>query len=80
MAGDRTTYEATLAATGACVAARIPDRVCFGAAANPADVAASGWELAAPTANRFVHLEWSMPLEVYTESLVSGDWPAMPVP
>jgi hypothetical protein len=61
-------------------ALQLPDRVCFGAAANPADVAASGWELAAPTANRFVHLDWSMPLEVYTESLVSGDWPAMPVP
>ena len=61
-------------------ALQLPDRVAFGAAANPADVAASGWELAAPTANRFVHLEWSMPLDVYTESIVTGDWPAMPVP
>ncbi len=61
-------------------ALQLPDRVAFGAAANPADVAASGWELAAPTANRFVHLEWSMPLDVYTESIVTGDWPAMAVP
>ena len=49
------------------------------AAANPADVAAAGWELAAPTASRFVHLDWALPLEVYAECLVTGDWPAMPV-
>ena len=59
---------------------QLPDRVSFGAAANPADVAASGWELAPPTANRFVHLEWSLPLDVYTESIVTGDWPVLPVP
>lgn len=58
----------------------MPERVSFGAAANPADVAASGWELAPPTANRFVHLEWSLPLDVYTESIVTGDWPVLPVP
>jgi len=61
-------------------ALRLPDRVSFGAAANPADVAASGWELAAPTANRFCHLEWEMPLDVFTESIVTGDWPRMRVP
>ncbi len=61
-------------------ALRLPDRVSFGAAANPADVAAAGWELAAPTANRFVHLDWNLPLEVYTESLVTGQWPRIAVP
>jgi hypothetical protein len=61
-------------------ALRLPDRVSFGAAANPADVAASGWELAAPTANRFVHLDWTLPLEVFTESLVTGSWPRIRVP
>ena len=61
-------------------ALQLPDRVAFGAAANPADVAASGWELAAPTANRFVHLEWAMPLDVYAESIVTGDWPVLRVP
>ncbi len=61
-------------------ALRLPERVSFGAAANPADVAAAGWELAAPTANRFVHLDWSLPLEVYTESLVTGGWPRITVP
>ena len=60
-------------------ALQLPDTVSFVAAANPADVAASGWELAAPTASRFVHLEWALPLEVYAECLVTGDWPALPV-
>ncbi|MGB8020609.1 MAG: AAA family ATPase [Candidatus Nanopelagicales bacterium] len=61
-------------------ALRLPERVSFGAAANPADVAASGWELAAPTANRFTHIEWNLPLEVFTESLVTGEWPRITVP
>lgn len=57
----------------------LPETVSFVAAANPADVAVSGWELAAPTANRFVHLDWSLPLEVYGECLVTGAWPTLPV-
>ena len=58
---------------------QLPETVSFVAAANPADVAAAGWELASPTASRFVHLDWGMPLEVYAESMVTGVWPAMPV-
>lgn len=58
---------------------QLPDTVSFVAAANPADVAAAGWELAAPTASRFVHLDWGLPLEVYAECLVTGDWPRLPV-
>ncbi len=60
-------------------ALKLPDTVSFVAAANPADVAAAGWELAAPTSSRFVHLDWSLPLEVYAEGLVTGTWPALPV-
>ena len=60
-------------------ALQLPETVSFVAAANPADVAAAGWELAAPTASRFVHLDWALPLEVYAEALVTGEWPAMPV-
>ncbi|GAB4004825.1 hypothetical protein [Nocardioides ultimimeridianus] len=60
-------------------ALKLPDTVSFVAAANPSDVAAAGWELAAPTASRFVHLDWSLPLEVYAEGLVTGDWPELPV-
>lgn len=58
---------------------RLPETVSFAAAANPADVAAGGWELAPPTANRFVHLDWALPLEVFAESSVTGRWPAVPV-
>lgn len=58
---------------------QLPDTVSFVAAANPADVAAAGWELAAPTASRFVHVDWVLPLEVYAECMVTGGWPAMPV-
>lgn len=58
---------------------QLPKTVSFVAAANPSDVAAAGWELAAPTASRFVHLDWAMPYEVYAEGLVTGKWPTMPV-
>jgi len=61
-------------------ALRLPASVSFGAAANPTDVATAGWELAAPTANRFCHLDWSMPVDVYVESLVSGSWPGLRLP
>lgn len=60
-------------------ALRLPPTVTFVAAANPSDIAAAGWELAAPTASRFVHLDWALPLEVYAECLVTGEWPALPV-
>ncbi len=57
----------------------LPDTVSFVAAANPADVAAAGWELAAPTASRFVHLDWGLPYEVYAEGLVTRRWPTLVV-
>jgi MoxR-like ATPase len=60
-------------------ALQLPPTVSFVAAANPADVAASGWELAAPTASRFVHLDWALPLEIYAECLVTDTWPSLPV-
>lgn len=60
-------------------ALQLPATVSFGAAANPADVAAGGWELAPPTANRFCHLSWDLPLDVYTESIITGQWPTLPV-
>ena len=58
---------------------QLPPTVSFVAAANPADVAAAGWELAAPTASRFAHIYWGMPFDVYSEGLVTGNWPALPV-
>ena len=44
-----------------------PARVTLVAAANPADEAAGGWDLAAPLANRFAH---------YPYPLVPGEWVA----
>jgi hypothetical protein len=44
------------------------------AAANPPEQAADGWDLAPPLANRFCHLDWSLPLEVVRMGL-SGTWP-----
>lgn len=61
-------------------ALQLPATVSWGAAANPADIAAAGWELAPPTASRFVHLDWgSMPIEVFSECLVTGGWPTIPL-
>jgi hypothetical protein len=37
---------------------QLPATVWVTAAANPPDQAAGGWDLAPPTANRFIHLEW----------------------
>jgi hypothetical protein len=60
-------------------ALRLPETVAFVAAANPVDIAAAGWELAAPTASRFVHLDFAMPLEVFAEGTVTGTWPPLRV-
>lgn len=61
-------------------ALKLGDHVSFAAAANPADVAAAGWELEAPTANRFVHLDWTLPVDVFAEAIVTGDWPQLSIP
>ena len=45
------------------------------AAANPAEVAAGGWDLSAPLANRFCHLEWPIDARVIAVGL-TGSWPA----
>jgi hypothetical protein len=47
---------------------QLPERVSFGAAANPADVAASGWESPRPPPTGFVHIDWALPMDVFTES------------
>ena len=38
----------------------LPDGVSVVAAANPPDQAADGWDLSAPLANRFCHLDWPL--------------------
>lgn len=47
------------------------------AAANPPSVAANGWELSPPTANRFTHLDWAMDAPYFKNGFVHG-WPSIP--
>ncbi|MCI2237017.1 AAA family ATPase [Paenibacillus sp. TRM 82003] len=58
---------------------RLPPQVRTVAAANPPDVAADGWDLAPPVANRFLHLTWSLDAATVREGFSSG-WPAVTVP
>ena len=49
------------------------------AAANPADIAAGGWELAPPMANRFLHLTWNLTADVVRDGFSVG-WPSITLP
>ena len=51
---------------------RLPDPVAIVAAANPPDQAADGWDLSAPLANRFCHLDWSVDAQAVAAGLVAG--------
>jgi len=57
----------------------LPPGVAVVAAANPPEQAASGWELSAPLANRFCHLDWTVDGRVVADGL-SGGWPAPSIP
>src|SRR5688572_25066197 len=56
----------------------LPPDVVVVAAANPPEQAADGWDLSAPLANRFCHLDWTVEPASFAEGLVGG-WPS-PVP
>jgi hypothetical protein len=45
------------------------------AAANPPELAADGWDLAPPLANRFCHLDWELPSDVVRDGFL-GSWPS----
>lgn len=49
------------------------------AAANPPEIAADGWDLAPPLANRFCHLDWNLPADVVSEGFI-GAWPRFALP
>jgi hypothetical protein len=49
---------------------RLPISVYIIAAANPADQAAAGWELAPPMANRFCHMSWEIDPIGWTQGFV----------
>jgi hypothetical protein len=52
----------------------LPDAVSVVAAANPPEQAADGWDLSAPLANRFCHLDWSLDARAFADGLTAG-WP-----
>jgi len=58
--------------------ARLPDSVRIVAAANPPELAAGGWELAPPLANRFVHINFR-PNATHWVSEFPGYWGNPPV-
>jgi hypothetical protein len=57
----------------------LPADVAVVAAANPPEQAASGWELSAPLANRFCHLDWPVDGHAVAAGLSAG-WPATSAP
>lgn len=56
----------------------LPSEVSIAAAANPPEIAASGWELSPPLANRFVHIKWQLPSEAYRTALEQGGFDPAP--
>jgi hypothetical protein len=55
------------------------DGIVMVAAANPPEQAADGWELTAPLANRFCHLDWTVDSATLAQGIMSG-WPPAAVP
>jgi hypothetical protein len=55
------------------------DGIVMVAAANPPEQAADGWELSAPLANRFCHLDWTVDPVAVAQGIMSG-WPPAAVP
>ncbi len=49
------------------------------AIANPPKIAANGWDLSAPSANRFTHLDWTIDAETMSNGFVHG-WKPVNVP
>jgi len=57
----------------------LPEGIVVIAAANPPELAADGWDLSAPLANRFCHLDWPVESQAFAEGLAGG-WAAPVVP
>ena len=49
------------------------------AAMNPPDIAESGYELSAPLANRFCHVDWNMPADFWLDQLMADFPPIAPI-
>src|SRR5436190_7776404 len=57
----------------------LPEEIAVVAAANPPEQAADGWDLSAPLANRFCHLQWTVDPNAVAEGMAAG-FPAPRVP
>jgi hypothetical protein len=58
---------------------KLPDSIKIIAAANPPEIAAGGWDLAPPLANRFLHINWKLDPNKWTQGMMSG-WPTPKIP
>ncbi|MBT9258222.1 MAG: MoxR family ATPase [Clostridiales bacterium] len=60
----------------------LPKDVAVVAAANPPEMAAGGWDLTPPMANRFVHIDWTVDVQTWLDRAGSGfrlpDVPRLP--
>jgi hypothetical protein len=50
---------------------KLPDTVSIVAAANPPSIAVDGWDLAAPVANRLMHLDWVFDSDAWLEGFIT---------
>lgn len=57
---------------------KLGEHVAIIAAANPPEVAVDGWELAAPVANRFFHLDWYFDMQEWFDGVVTDFADAVP--
>jgi len=57
----------------------LPEGIAVVAAANPPEQAADGWDLSAPLANRFCHLDWNVEATLVAAG-IAGGFPAPRVP
>ncbi len=57
----------------------LPEEVVVVASANPPEQAADGWDLSAPLANRFCHLDWEVDAATFAQGLVGG-FPVATIP
>jgi AAA domain (dynein-related subfamily) len=57
----------------------LPPGVAVVAAANPPEQASDGWDLTAPLANRFCHIDWNPDAGAFAQGITAG-WPRARVP
>jgi len=59
---------------------QLPSEVSIVAAANPPEIAAGGWDLSPPLANRFIHVQWKSDPSDWTSQFPTywGDAPKVP--